>query len=84
MHDDCSRFDRYQTECVIPWVNDVLLLLTVALQSAQQLKVGLPAMSKVIQVYTDMAAPFTFYLLKQISKCFHIYLLKVDVCRYCN
>ena len=27
-----SRFDRYQAECVVPWVNDVLLLLTVALQ----------------------------------------------------
>jgi len=33
-----SRFDRYQTECVVPWVNDVLLLFTVALQTAQQLK----------------------------------------------
>ena len=32
------RFDRYQTECVIPWVNDVLLLLTVALQAGQQLR----------------------------------------------
>ena len=33
-----SKFNRYQAECVIPWVNDVLLLLTIALQSAQQLK----------------------------------------------
>ena len=33
-----SKFNRYQAECVIPWVNDVLLLLTVALQSTQQLK----------------------------------------------
>merc|ERR1712098_299966 len=33
-----SRFDRYQAECVVPWVNDVLLLLTVSLQTAQQLK----------------------------------------------
>ncbi|XP_023320133.1 protein rogdi [Eurytemora carolleeae] len=32
-----SRFDRYQSECVVPWVNDVLLLLTVALQTGQQL-----------------------------------------------
>eukprot|EP00096_Caligus_rogercresseyi_P010949 TRINITY_DN4146_c0_g1_i1.p2 TRINITY_DN4146_c0_g1~~TRINITY_DN4146_c0_g1_i1.p2 ORF type:complete len:275 (+),score=83.49 TRINITY_DN4146_c0_g1_i1:78-902(+) len=33
-----SKFNRYQAECVIPWVNDVLLLLTVGLQTAQQLK----------------------------------------------
>jgi len=33
-----SRFDRYQAECVVPWVNDVLLLLTVALQTGQQLR----------------------------------------------
>jgi len=33
-----SRFDRYQAECVVPWVNDVLLLLTVALQVSQQLR----------------------------------------------
>jgi len=33
-----SRFDRYQAECVIPWVNDALLMFTVALQTAQQLK----------------------------------------------
>jgi len=33
-----SRFDRYQAECVVPWVNDVLLMFTVALQTAQQLK----------------------------------------------
>ena len=32
------RFDRYQAECVVPWVNDVLLLLTVSLQTAQQLR----------------------------------------------
>ena len=33
-----SKFNRYQAECVIPWVNEVLLLLTIALQAAQQLK----------------------------------------------
>lgn len=33
-----SKFNRYQAECVIPWANDVLLLLTVALQAAQQMK----------------------------------------------
>lgn len=33
-----SRFDRYQAECTVPWINDVLLLLTVALQSAQLLR----------------------------------------------
>ena len=37
--DQCLfRFDRYQAECVVPWVNDVLLLLTVSLQTAQQLR----------------------------------------------
>jgi len=41
-----SRFDRYQTECVIPWVNDVLLLLTVALQSGQQLRDKLDILSQ--------------------------------------
>jgi len=33
-----SRFDRYQCECTVPWVNDVLLLLTVALQTGEHLK----------------------------------------------
>jgi len=33
-----SKFDRYQAECVVPWVNDVLLLLTVAMQTSQQLR----------------------------------------------
>jgi len=33
-----SRFDRYQAECVVPWVNDVLLLLTVSMQTSQQLR----------------------------------------------
>lgn len=32
-----SRFDRYQSECIVPWIN-VLWLLTVALQAGQQLK----------------------------------------------
>ena len=32
------RFDRYQCECTVPWVNDVLLLLTVALQTGEHLK----------------------------------------------
>jgi len=44
-----SKFNRYQAECVIPWVNDVLLLLTIALQSAQQLKDKL----NVFQQYPD-------------------------------
>ena len=38
LHSPCCRFDRYQAECVVPWVNDVLLLLTVSLQTAQQLR----------------------------------------------
>ena len=33
-----SKFNRYQAEAVIPWVNDVILYLTIALQTAQQLK----------------------------------------------
>ena len=32
-----SKFNRYQAECVIPWVNEVLLLLTISLQAAQRL-----------------------------------------------
>ena len=35
-----SRFDRYQAECVVPWVNDVLLLLTVALQVVHTYRSG--------------------------------------------
>ena len=35
-----SRFDRYQAECVVPWVNDVLLLLTVALQVGWDICLG--------------------------------------------
>jgi len=33
-----SRFDRYEAHCVVPWVNEVLLLLTVSMQTAQQLR----------------------------------------------
>lgn len=33
-----SKFNRYQAECVVPWVNEVLLLLTIGLQTMQQLK----------------------------------------------
>jgi len=33
-----SKFNRYQAECPIPWINEVLLLLTVGLQTAQQIK----------------------------------------------
>ena len=36
-----SRFDRYQAECVVPWVNDVLLLLTVALQVVHTYGLGI-------------------------------------------
>jgi len=41
-----SRFDRYQSECIVPWINDVLLLLTVALQAGQQLKDKLDILSQ--------------------------------------
>ena len=33
-----SKFNRYQAECPVPWINEVLLLLTVGLQTAQQIK----------------------------------------------
>ena len=33
-----SKFNRYQAECVVPWINEALLLLTIGLQTAQQLK----------------------------------------------
>ena len=33
-----SRFDRYEASCVVPWVNQALLLLTVSMQTAQQLR----------------------------------------------
>ena len=33
-----SKFNRYSAECLIPWINEALLLLTVGLQTAQQLK----------------------------------------------
>lgn len=32
-----SEFNRYQADCFIPWVNDVVFLLSVALQKSQQL-----------------------------------------------
>jgi len=41
-----ARFDRYQADCTIPWINDVLLLLTVALQTAQHLKDKLDILSQ--------------------------------------
>ncbi|TRY78290.1 hypothetical protein TCAL_06891 [Tigriopus californicus] len=33
-----SKFNRYQAECAIPWINEVLLTLTIGLQTAQQLR----------------------------------------------
>ena len=33
-----TKFNRYQAECVIPWISQVLQLLTSGLQTAQQLK----------------------------------------------
>ncbi|VVC34614.1 RAVE subunit 2/Rogdi [Cinara cedri] len=32
------KYDTYQAECSVPWLNEVLVLFTVALQLAQQLK----------------------------------------------
>lgn len=32
------KYDTYQAECTVPWLNEVLVLFTVALQLAQQLK----------------------------------------------
>lgn len=32
------KFDSCQAECSVPWLNEVLVLLTVALQLCQQLK----------------------------------------------
>lgn len=32
------KFDSYQAECSVPWLNEVLILFTVALQLCQQLK----------------------------------------------
>lgn len=32
------KFDSYQAECSVPWLNEVLVLFTVALQLCQQLK----------------------------------------------
>ena len=46
-----SKFNRYQAEAVIPWVNDVVLYLTIALQTAQQLK------DKVIKCLSQLYAP---------------------------
>ncbi len=33
-----SSFKRYQAESAVPWANEVLTLLTVGMQTAQQLK----------------------------------------------
>lgn len=33
-----SKFNRYQAECVIPWINEVLVMLTVSMQMVQQLR----------------------------------------------
>ena len=32
-----SKFNRYQADCLVPWVNDVIFLLSVALQKSQDL-----------------------------------------------
>lgn len=32
------KFDSHQAECSVPWLNEALVLLTVALQLCQQLK----------------------------------------------
>jgi len=54
-----ARFDRYQADCTIPWINDVLLLLTVALQTGQQLKDKLDILSqyKEIDINNKMDIP---------------------------
>ena len=50
-----SKFNRYQAEAVIPWVNDVVLYLTIALQTAQQLK------DKVINMISLSFFPVTIF-----------------------
>ena len=59
------RFDRYQAECVVPWVNDVLLLLTVSLQTAQQLRDKLE-MFKQYKQEIRLTVPWT---ISQNSQC---------------
>eukprot|EP00095_Tigriopus_kingsejongensis_P000876 maker-scaffold389_size186684-snap-gene-0.29 protein:Tk00876 transcript:maker-scaffold389_size186684-snap-gene-0.29-mRNA-1 annotation:"rogdi" len=45
-----SKFNRYQAECVIPWINEVLLTLTVGLQNTQQMRDKI----KVFTQYQDL------------------------------
>lgn len=44
------KFDSCQAECSVPWLNEVLILFTVALQLCQQLK------DKVMRTYTRTLA----------------------------
>ena len=56
-----SKFNRYQAEAVIPWVNDVVLYLTIALQTAQQLKDKVCIIYfQYIDWYTYINAHFSF------------------------
>ena len=32
------KFDSYQAECSVPWLNEILVLFTISLQLCQQLK----------------------------------------------
>ncbi|XP_047118878.1 protein rogdi [Schistocerca piceifrons] len=53
------KFDTHQAECSIPWLNEALVLLTVALQLCQQLKdkIGVFSQYKDFTVGMSVASP---------------------------
>ncbi|XP_055323435.1 protein rogdi-like isoform X1 [Sitodiplosis mosellana] len=56
------KFDSFQAECSVPWVNEVLVFLTVALQLCQQLKDKISVFSQYKDFTVNSRSPSaTFY-----------------------
>ena len=69
-----SKFNRYQAEAVIPWVNDVVLYLTIALQTAQQLK------DKVYMIYFEYMKLYIYIIIFLMGILTYQYLYLLDQC----
>lgn len=69
------KYDTYQAECTVPWLNEVLVLFTVALQLAQQLKdkVRLSVIYSVHVVPNQIFGFFILFILRSV------YLLSTEI-----
>lgn len=67
------KFDTYQAEASVPWLNEVLVLFTVALQLCQQLK------DKVRNILCLIFSCFKIFFLELLNAPF-LYLFPFDIC----